>query len=154
MLQVSFCKRTTNSRALLRKLTYIYELIALAKGWRRCMGCRELQVSFRKRTTNYMALLRKQTYICEVIAVSTGWRRCMGYLKLQVSFHKRTNIYKALLRKRTYICEFIAVATGRKRSKVSGTSLSANAPLFMGFFYENWPTLSSAIAVAKESDNA
>jgi len=65
-LQVTFCKRATDCRALLRKETY--------EDKASCASCRKsdvlclceavfaVQVSFRKRATAYGALLRKMKY--------------------------------------------------------------------------------------------
>ena len=66
-LQVSFRKRATNYRALLRKMTCkdkaSYDSTPLCTpGWRRVIGCLMLRVIFCKRATDYRALLRKMTY--------------------------------------------------------------------------------------------
>ena len=55
-LQVSFRKRATHCRALLRRISYTQCWIR-----RSCTQCLELQVSSHKRATNYRALLRKMT---------------------------------------------------------------------------------------------
>jgi len=66
-LQVSFRKRATNYRALLRDDLSRYGIL-----WVIATLSRELelflQVSFRKRATNYRALLREMTYQDTVIA--------------------------------------------------------------------------------------
>jgi len=70
-LQVSFCKRATNYRALLQNMAYKDKAsyassnflpAARNTGWRRCIGCLTLQVSFCKRAINNRALLQNMTY--------------------------------------------------------------------------------------------
>jgi len=99
-LQVSFCKRATNRRALLQKETYtdkasygslppcIY-LVAKHVCW-----C-QINLSF---CVPGIYIFVKSPCCCQTY---TEWRRLVGYLKLQVIFRKRATNYKALLRKMT-----------------------------------------------------
>ena len=78
-LQVSFRKRATKYRALLRKITHTNIRIS-CDDMRRCTGSLKLQVSFRKRATKYRALLRKMTYTDNRISCNDMRRSITMYL--------------------------------------------------------------------------
>ena len=90
-LQVSFCKRATNYRAILR---------------RKCRGCLNLQISSRKReggkrNGSVVQFLNSQLH-SHLKTLVRGMGKCRRCLQLQISFCKRATDYRALLRKMTY----------------------------------------------------
>jgi len=131
-LQVSFCKRAANDRALLRKVTYKDKTPSPSSPpsassppctrnyifWKRCL---ELQVSFCKKAANHRVFLRKVIRKDKTPSASSlrctrhfaqetmGWLRLVGSLKSFFSFAKEPCKRDYILQKRHIILRSLLI---------------------------------------------